>query len=60
MLKYSNADDSAIEPTSVTALIDGTEVTLVEDTDYSVGVDLFGSTYIKLISGSKLDANSPT
>lgn len=60
MLKYSNADDSAIVPTSVTALIDGTEETLVKDTDYSVGVDLFGSTYIKLISGSKLDANSPT
>lgn len=47
MLKYSNADDTAITPTSVTALIDGTETALVADTDYTVGVDMFGSTYIK-------------
>lgn len=63
MLKYSNADDSAIEPTSVTALIDGVETALTADTDYTVGVDMFGSTYIKLKTGEtggKLDANAPT
>ena len=63
MLKYSNADDSAIEPTSVTALIDGVETALTADTDYTVGVDMFGSTYVKLKTGEnggKLDANAPT
>ena len=65
LLKYSNADNTAIDPTSVTALIDGTETALTEDTDFTVGVDMFGSTYIKLLAKDstyttrKLDANSP-
>lgn len=58
ILKYSNANGTAVDPTSVVALIDGTNQTLVEDTDYKVGVDMFGSTWVKLLSGSKLDANA--
>ena len=66
MLKYSNADDSAITPTSVTALIDGTETALTAETDYEVGVDMFGSTYIKLLAKDtdhttrKLEADAPS
>ena len=59
ILQYSNADGSAITPTTVTALINGVETALVADTDYTVWVTMFGATYIKLTSGSKLDADSP-
>ena len=62
ILKYSNADWTAIDPTSVTALIEGTEQTLVEDTDYEVWATMFWATYIKLLTGEtggKLDATSP-
>lgn len=59
LLKYANADWTVIAPTSVTALIDWEEKTLTADTDYKVGVTMFGQTYIKLLSWSKLDVNSP-
>jgi len=62
LLKYSNADGSAISPTSVVALINGVETTLTADADYIVGVNAFGATYIKLQVASenpKLSVNSP-
>ena len=59
ILQYSNWDGTVITPTSVTALLSGIETALVKDTDYEVWVTMFGATYIKLISGSKLDSNSP-
>jgi len=59
LLKFANADWTAITPTSVKALINWVEQTLVADTDYSVGATQFGATYIKLTKGSKLDDNSP-
>lgn len=59
ILQYSNADWTAITPTSVTALISWSEVTLVSGTDYSVWATMFWATYIKLLKGSKLDDNSP-
>ena len=49
LLKYSNADNTAVTIASVKALIDGEEVTLTANTDYTTGVDMFGSTYIKLL-----------
>lgn len=60
ILQYSNADWTAISPTSVKALINWTEQALVASTDYSVWVTMFWATYIKLLSGSKLDASSPS
>lgn len=63
ILQYSNADWTAIEPTSVTALINWTETTLTANTDYSVWATMFGATYIKLLTGEtggKLDADAPT
>lgn len=62
LLKYSNADSTAIIPDSVKILEDGVETTLVKDTDYTVGVNFFGATYITLVvaeSGAKLRADSP-
>ena len=65
ILKYSNADGTAISPTTVSALIDGVPTTLTASTDYTTGVDMFGTTYIKLLcadaehTSRKLDANSP-
>lgn len=59
ILQYSNADWSAISPDSVKALINWTEETLVASTDYTVWATMFGATYIKLVSGSKLNADSP-
>lgn len=62
LLKYSSADGSAITPTSVTALINGTETALTADTDYSVWVTSMWATYIKLLTGETggvLDANAP-
>ena len=60
ILKYSNADWTAITPTTVTALLSWTETALVKDTDYQVWVTMFWATYIKLLSWSKLDSNSPS
>lgn len=62
ILQYSNADWTAIEPTSVTALINWTETTLTANTDYSVWATMFGATYIKLLTGEtgKLDVDAPT
>jgi len=63
ILQYSNADWTAIEPTSVTALINWTETTLTANTDYKVWATMFGATYIKLLTGEtegKLDADAPT
>jgi len=62
LLKFSNGDDSAVTPTSVSALIDGVETALVEDTDYTVQVNMFGATSITMLhgeTGGKLDENSP-
>lgn len=59
LLKYSNANGTAISPTSVTALIGWVETELTADTDYQVGVTQMGATYIKLIQGTKLTANAP-
>lgn len=65
ILKYSNADWTAVTVASVKALIEWTEVTLVADTDYTVGVTMFWATYIKLLmkdtdhSTRKLEADAP-
>lgn len=63
LLKYSNADWTAISPTSVKVLdASGTEQTLTADTDYTVGVNFFGATFIKLKvaeSGGHLTSQSP-
>ena len=65
MLKYCNADSSAVTISSVSALIDGVPTTLTASTDYTTGVDLFGSTYITLLcadsehTSRKLDADAP-
>lgn len=65
MLKYSNADNTAVTVSSVKALIDWVEETLVADTDYTVWVNMFGSTYIKLLEKDsthatrKLDVAAP-
>ena len=59
LLKFANASWEAVTVASITALIDWSEVALVADTDYTVWVTSFGATYIKLTSGSKLDADSP-
>lgn len=60
LLKYANASWEAVTISSITALINWTETALVADTDYEVGVTQFGSTYVKLLSGSKLDVDSPS
>lgn len=64
MLKYSNADDTAVTVSSIKALIDGVDTTLTADTDYSLGVDMFGSTYIKLkqktSNAGVLDVDAPS
>ena len=63
LLKYSNADWTAVTVASVKALIDGSEVTLTADADYTVGVNIFGATYLTLkiaSSSPKLDTDSPT
>lgn len=62
LLKFSNGDETAVTPTSVTALIDGTETALTENTDYTVKVNMFGATSITMLTGEtggKLDENSP-
>ena len=65
ILKYSNADWTAISPTSITALINGTETSLTAETDYEVWATMFGATYIKLLckdsehTSRKLDVDSP-
>lgn len=62
LLKFSNGDESAVTPTSVTALIDGTETALVEDVDYTVKVNMFGATSLTMLTwetGGKLDENAP-
>ena len=62
LLKYSNADWTAVTVASVKALIEWSEVTLVADADYTVGVNIFGATYVTLkvaASSPKLDADSP-
>lgn len=63
LLKYSNSDWTAVTVTSVKALIDGEEVTLTADTDYTVWVNVFGASYIKLKKAEtspKLDETSPS
>lgn len=63
LLKYSNADWSAVTVSSVKALVNGEEETLTVTTDYTVWVNVFGASYIKLKatpSTWKLNANSPT
>ena len=63
ILQYSNADWTAISPASVKALINGTETTLVADTDYVVWATMFGATYIQLKvkteQAGSLDADAP-
>lgn len=62
LLKYSNADWTAVTVASVKALVDWTEQTLVADADYTVGVNAFGASYITLkiaSSSPKLSADSP-
>ncbi len=63
LLKYSNGDWSAVTVSSVKALVNGEEVTLTVTTDYTVWVNVFGASYIKLKATPttwKLTANSPT
>lgn len=62
ILQYSNADWTAISPTSVTAFINGTETSLTASTDYTVWATMFGATYIKLLTGEtggKLTSDAP-
>lgn len=65
LLKYSNGDGSVISSPEVKALINGTEETLVADTDYTVWVNNFGATYVQLLmkddenTSRKLDVDSP-
>jgi len=65
ILQYSNADGTAISPTSVKALISWEEETLTASTDYTVWATMFWATYIKLLckdsehTSRKLDATSP-
>ena len=59
LLKFANANWTAITPTTVTGLINWVETELVANTDYQVWVTQFGATYIKLLKGSKLNDNSP-
>ena len=59
LLKFANANWTAITPTTVTGLINWVETELVANTDYQVWVTQFGATYIKLVKGGKLDDNSP-
>ena len=66
ILQYSNADGTAITPTSITALIDWTETSLTAETDFEVWATMFWATYIKLLckdtdhTTRKLDVNSPS
>ena len=63
LLKYSNADSSAVTVSSVKALVNGEEETLTLNTDYTVWVNVFGASYIKLIATPttwKLNADSPS
>lgn len=63
LLKYSNADWTAVTVSSVKALVNGEEETLTVTTDYTIGVNVFGASYIKLKatpSTWKLNSNSPT
>ena len=62
LLKYSNADWTAVTVSSVKAIIDGEEVALVADADYTVWVNIFGASYITLkiaTTSPKLSADSP-
>lgn len=65
ILQYSNADGTAISPTTVSALIDGVATTLTAETDYEVWATMFGATYIKLLckdtehTSRKLEATAP-
>lgn len=66
ILQYSNADWTAISPTSISALINGTATTLTAETDYEVWATMFWATYIKLLckdsehTTRKLDTDAPT
>ena len=62
LLKYSNADWTAVTVSSIKSLEDWTEVTLVADADYTVWVNAFGASFIKLkvaSSSPKLSEDSP-
>lgn len=59
LLDKANDDGTAIAPTTVQALISGVWTDLDLTDDYIVGVTTTGKTYLKLVSGSTLDANSP-
>lgn len=62
LLKYSNADGTPVTIESVKALIDWEEVTLTANADYTVGVNIFGASFITLKvaeSNPKLNEDSP-
>jgi len=59
ILQYSNADGTAIAPTSVKALINGEDTTLVSGTDYQVWATMFWATYIKLLQATTLTTDAP-
>lgn len=59
LLESRNADGSVIKPSDVTALINGQDQKLTENTDYTVGKTSIGDTYLSFKTGGKLNANSP-
>ena len=65
LLKFANANGTAVTITSITALIEGSEVSLTADTDYQVWATSFGATYVKLLmkdtehTSRKLEEDSP-
>lgn len=60
LLKSRNADKSVITPTEVKALVNGTWTKLVKDTDYSIGVNIIGDTWVKFIEWGVFTLDSPS
>lgn len=59
LLESRNADGSVIEPSEVSALIDGQDQVLVKNTDFTVGKTAIGDTYISFKTGGKLKVDAP-
>lgn len=65
LLKFGNADWTAVTVSSVSALIDWEATTLTASTDYSVWATSFGASYIKFLckdnehTSRKLEEDSP-
>lgn len=53
-LKYSNADKTPVTVSAVSILVGGTSTTLTVTTDYVVGADQFGTSFITFKSGGAI------